>query len=97
MERLNILFQKGRITEDYYDEQYNVLETRLIEYEQHEKYVPIDAYRDLIKTFSGDWQALYLQLDKAHKQAFWKSTIRDIQIDKETHKICGFNFLSNLA
>ncbi len=96
MERLNILFQKGRITEDYYDEQYNVLETRLIEYEQHEKYVPIDAYRDLIKTFSGDWQALYLQLDKAHKQAFWKSTIRDIQIDKETHRICGFNFLTIL-
>lgn len=26
MERLNILFQKGRITESYYDEQYELLE-----------------------------------------------------------------------
>ena len=93
---MNILFQKGRISESYYDEQYAILDARLAEYEKQEKYISLDCYRNLIKTFSGDWQALYTQLDRAHKQAFWKSTIRDIQIDKETHRISGFNFLTIL-
>lgn len=96
MDRLNILFQKGRIKEKYYDEQYDILEKKLSEVEKTSKCVSLDSYRDVIRAFSGNWQDLYLKLDKSHKQAFWKSTIKDIQIDKETHKICGFNFLSNL-
>ncbi len=60
------------------------------------KCVSLESYNDLIRAFSGNWQDLYLKLDKSHKQAFWKSTIRDIQIDRETHQICGFNFLTKL-
>lgn len=96
IDRLNILFQKGRITEKYYDEQYEALDKRLSLCEQEEKCISLEAYRDLIKAFSGNWQDLYYNLDKAHKQAFWKSTIKDIQIDKETHRICGFNFLKKM-
>ncbi|MDE7046915.1 MAG: recombinase zinc beta ribbon domain-containing protein, partial [Lachnospiraceae bacterium] len=96
MDRLNILFQKGRITERYYDEQYELLEKKLSEIDKASKYLSQESYGDLIRAFSGNWQDLYLQLDKPHKQAFWKSTIKDIQIDKETHQICGFNFLANL-
>ena len=95
MDRLNILFQKGRITERYYDEQYEILEKKLSESETIKVPSP-ESYRDVIRAFSGNWQDLYLKLDKSHKQAFWKSTIKDIQIDKDTHKICGFNFLPNL-
>lgn len=97
MDRLNILFQKGRITERYYDEQYELLEKKLSEADKSSKYASLENYRDIIRAFSGNWQELYLQLDKSHKQAFWKSTIKDIQIDKETHQICGFNFLTKLV
>ena len=97
MDRLNLLFQKGRITEKYYDEQYELLERKLTEYDYGDKCVSIESYRDLISAFSGNWQELYLKLDKTHKQAFWKSTIKDIQIDKETHQISGFNFLTKLG
>lgn len=96
MERLNLLFQKGRITENYYEEQYQLLDTQLAEYDRQEKCISIDAYRHLIKTFSGNWQHLYMQLDRQHKQAFWKSTIKEILIDRETHRISGFNFLTIL-
>ena len=96
MDRLNILFQKGRITERYYDEQYELLEKKLSEADKSSKCASLENYRDIIRAFSGNWQELYLQLDKSHKQAFWKSTIRDIQIDKETHRISGFNFLTIL-
>lgn len=97
LDRLNLLFQKGRITEAYYDEQYELLEQKLKDTEYYNKCVSIESYRDLISAFSGNWQELYLKLDKAHKQTFWKSTIKDIQIDKETHQICGFNFLTKLG
>lgn len=93
MERLNILFQKGRITERYYDEQYMLLEKKLDGIQESSKCVSLESYKDIIQAFSGNWQDLYLNLDKPHKQAFWKSTINDIQIDKKTHQICGFNFL----
>lgn len=97
MERLNILFQKGRITEHYYDEQYEALEKKLSEIDNDSKRISTDNYEDLIQTFSGNWQDLYLKLDKSHKQSFWKNTIKDIQIDKETHKISGFNFLTKMV
>lgn len=96
MDRLNLLFQKGRITESYYDEQYEALDKKLAEYTQKDRCMSIENYRALITAFSGNWQELYLSLDKTHKQAFWKSAIRDIQIDPETHQISGFNFLTKL-
>lgn len=96
MDRLNLLFQKGRITEKYYDEQYESLDKKLAACAYPEKCISLESYRDIITAFSGTWQELYHNLDKAHKQAFWKSTIKDIQIDKETHRISGFNFLTKL-
>lgn len=96
MKRLNILFQKGRITEGYYNEQYDILDTQLTEYHKQEKSLAPDASGSLIKSFSGSWRELYGQLDRAHKQTFWKSIVKDIQIHPDTHRICGFNFLTFL-
>lgn len=96
LERLNILFQKLRISEDYYNEQYELLENKLKEYEGTENIVPLSAYDSLLTAFSGNWQEMYAKLDKPHKRAFWKSTIKSIEIDRETHQISGFNFLKQL-
>lgn len=90
MNRLNLLFQKGRISETYYDEQYLLLEKKLAEIPKET--VPAD-YKRLQNTFSGNWMELYESFDNEHKQAFWKSNIRSIQIDEETRKIAGFKFL----
>jgi hypothetical protein len=93
MERLNILFQKGRISDEYYDNQYEMLEAEL----QKESAVPddhsIERYESLAKEFSGDWIDLYEMLDASHKNAFWKRIIKEIQVDKDTHKICGFTLV----
>ena len=97
LERLNILFQKGRITESYYDEQYEQLETKLKEYDCEEESTPLSSYDRLLSTFSGNWQELYASLDKQHKQTFWKGTIKKIDVDPETHQISGFSFLTELV
>lgn len=93
MERLNLLFQKGRITEAYYNEQYENLEKE----KKKEKAPPCNSFPSSCSpsenTFSGSWQDLYFMLDKAHKQAFFKSILKDIQIDKNTRRISGFHFL----
>ena len=95
IDRLNSMYQKGRIKEDYYDEQYAILSARL------EQCLPVPeatidaslaAYRALSEAFSDGWQEMYLALDAAHKKAFWKEIIQEINVDPDTRKICGFQF-----
>jgi hypothetical protein len=92
MERLNILFQKGRITMDYYDEQYTRLEKELSSSEQQD-IVNLESYKNIEKILSGDWHKFYDELDYTHRKAFWKRIIKEIYVDSETHKISGFEFL----
>lgn len=93
LDRLNIMFQKGRISEDFYDREYKRLEneiqeSNLVRFTKIEK-----RYKELSDKFSGDWIEMYKQLDNEHKRAFWKSTISEIHVDEKTHKLCGFKFL----
>ncbi len=93
MERLNLLFQKGRITLDYYDEQYARLERSLLEEQREQNIVSVESYRKLREKISGNWEALYEKLDYEHRKIFWKSIIAEIYIDRDSHKISGFDFL----
>ncbi len=56
LDRLNILFQKGRISESYYDEQYDLLNQKL---KECDKIVPLISYDSLLAALSGDWQEIY--------------------------------------
>lgn len=91
-ERLNIMFLKGRISEKYYDERYAELTEKI---NQHQAAIEIEPknYSALQHKFSGDWLEMYHSLDNLHKQAFWKSVIKEVHFDADTHKIKGFSFL----
>lgn len=93
MDRLNKLYQKGRISDEYYETQYALLEEKI----ESQKLAPAAkiaaAYRAIETEISGDWIDLYKTLDYEHKHTFWKRIIREITIDKDTHKISGFFFL----
>lgn len=93
MERLNILFQKGRISEEYYDSQYEKLEEELSKQTTSSKVTELQSYLSIKKQFSSNWQDLYSSLDLDHKKIFWKSIIKEIHVDKESHKISDFTFL----
>lgn len=93
IDRLNILFQKGRISEEYYDSQYEALSGKLNEIQSEANATNIETYEKLQRTFSGNWLEIYRNLDNAHKNAFWKSTIKSIEIDPDTHKLKGFHFI----
>lgn len=72
LERLNILFQKGRITEEYYDKEYLRLEKELN--------TPIPKPVKL----PTDWRTVYNSLSKEGKRTFWRSFIDRIEIDPFT-------------
>lgn len=92
LQRLNNMYQKGRITEEFYDTEYTRLEEGLKAQEDNTKAVT-ERFCELSNRFSGDWLNLYKKLDNEHKRAFWKSSLAEIYVDAQTHKLSGFRFL----
>lgn len=95
--RLNLMFQKGRISETYYEEEYERLKKKEAALTDPVGLNDlIQKYEQVRLKFSGNWMELYNRLDTEHKNAFWKSFIKSIHIDKNTHKICGFSFIQEV-
>lgn len=93
LERLNLLFQKGRISESYYEKEYEFLDKKLSACIQTPAPALPAEGTSQTDTFTGNWQELYLGLNKSYRQTFWKSIIKDIQINPRTRRINGFHFL----
>ena len=93
LDRLNLMYQKGRISDDYYDEQYDKLNTKLAEALSSENIIPIQAYQPIQNALRDNWKEIYADLDASHKKSFWKSIIKEIYVDEKSRKICGFRFL----
>ena len=92
MSRLNNIYMKGRISESEYDRQYESLEKEL-KSEQQKHAETVEDYGHIIKTFSGNWLDIYKALDPEHKNAFWKKVIKEIVLNKDTHKVDHICFL----
>lgn len=81
MERLNLMFRKGRIGEEEYDTDYLKLEKSLkaIDIEEAPPKKDLDALKGLLET---DYRGLYSQLTKENKKAFWRRIIKEFAIDE---------------
>ena len=90
LDRLNLMYQKGRISEAYYDAQYSALSRQL---EDHDiGIIATESSTPPKKIFSGNWKSVYAELDAEHRNAFWKSIITEIRLDMRTRKISSFQF-----
>ena len=83
---------KGRISEQEYDRQYELLEGRLKE-EAQKRTERVEDYEHILKAFSGNWLDIYQALDAEHKNAFWKKVLKEIVLSKDTHKVDHVCFL----
>lgn len=93
IERLNNMYQKGRIKEDYYDDQYAILSEKLAQCVVPDNTAAlIQTYEAIEDIFAEGWQEMYDKLDISHKKSFWKEVLSEVYVDKDTHKICGFKF-----
>lgn len=73
LSRLNILFQKGRISDEYYEKEYSRLHDRLSVSPASEK------------EFTGTAAELYYSLDEYHKLIFWRSLLDYATVNKDGH------------
>jgi len=83
MDRLNMMFRKGRIEEEEYDKEYLNLERALGKLTATENEQPqgqnLDALKGLLET---DYKTLYDNLDRQHKKAFWRNLIKEFTVDE---------------
>lgn len=82
MDRLNTMFRKGRIEEAEYDTEYYNLEKQLksIDIDEPQTKRDITGLKALLET---DYRSMYNELDKAHKKAFWRNTIKLFTVDAD--------------
>lgn len=82
MDRLNMMFRKGRIDEEEYDTDYMKLEKKLkaIDIEEEPPKRDLDALKGLLET---DYRGLYAELTKENKKAFWRRIIKEFAIDED--------------
>ena len=82
LERLNLMFQKNRITVDYYDAEYARLDKELNEQTGVEKIVRKD-YSYLENVLENGLDSMYSSLSMENRQAFWRHIIDQIHISGE--------------
>ena len=81
LERLNYSWQKGRIKNvEEYDKKYDEIVAKIAEAESTVKEKPKD-FSHIKETLSAGWKGIYEALDNEHKRAFWRSFVKEIQID----------------
>lgn len=93
LNRLNTMYQKGRISEEYYESEYEKLSSAIAGINSQGLEVKQKKILSVAQRFQGDWRKLYLKLDNTHKRAFWKQIIEEINVDPNTRQISGFKFL----
>lgn len=82
MKRLTIAYRKGRIEEDEYDTDYAALEAEIKKLDSADKPVERDLTA-LKKVIESDYKSIYEALDKPHKKAFWRKTIKEFVVGED--------------
>ena len=85
LDRLNTMFLKGRISEEYYDTEYLRLNDLIGQYEASRQ--SHDSAKHLRDVFVSDWKEMYKDLDKLHRKFFWRDVIRQIIVDDNMNVI----------
>lgn len=78
-ERLNYLFEKGRIKIDDYEKKYDDIERKIDSMKAEDKQIDFESVK---KTFSVGWKEMYLSLTPERKKIFLHSTIKEIRISE---------------
>ena len=82
LDRLNLLFQKGRIEWDYYNKEYNKIEKELrkLSSVQSENKRDFTYLENLLKT---NFKDMYASLSPENRRAFWRSIIKQIYLNED--------------
>ncbi|MBD5549520.1 MAG: recombinase family protein [Lachnospiraceae bacterium] len=95
LDRLNNMYQKGRISEEKYDSEYLRITSIIKESEKEMTYIPAakKSFEKIDKALSGNWIEIYQALDRENKRTFWRSIIESMECNTESGTIKSINFL----
>lgn len=81
LDRLNMMFRKGRIPEEEYDCEYMKIEKQIkkLDVEEVPPKKDLDALKGILES---DYKTIYSHLTKENKKAFWRNTIKEFAIDE---------------
>lgn len=88
LDRLNYLFEKGRIDVEEYEEKYSDIELKLSQIVVEHK----TDYEQIKKSLPNNWRDIYNELDAERRQSFWQQLINEIIID-ENRKVIDVSFV----
>lgn len=91
MDRLNLMYQKGRIQEDYYESEYQRLEHELQECNVIPLPQPAAMSPQLQAVLSDDFRSIYQALSPENRKALWRNVIREIHLT-EDHQVDYVDF-----
>ncbi len=84
IDRLNYSWQTGKIRKvEQYESQYAELLEKLEAAEAERKEVPVKDFTHIEAALHEGWQAIYNELDDAHKRSFWRSFVKSIETNWE--------------
>ena len=83
LERLNNMFLKGRISEEYYDTEYERLHSLLNAESDTGAFNSKKTRKELEEIFNRNWVSTYEQLSRENKRAFWQNTIDKITFNED--------------
>lgn len=95
LERLNNMYQKGRISEERYDSEYSRLSALISDHGKTIEYISIThkSLEHIRRSLTGEWVDMYLNLSRENKRSFWRGIIDNIVCDTERGAIRDINFL----
>lgn len=77
LDRLNKLYVKGRITEEYYDSEYERIEKDIKSASKQ----PKRRNEILSDLLNDNWQLAYSEMSREYKRGFWSQIISEIYVD----------------
>ena len=82
LDRLNMMFRKGRIPEEEYDCEYMKIEKQIkkLDVEEVPPKKDLDALKGILES---DYKTIYSHLTKENKKAFWRNTIKEFTLDEQ--------------
>ena len=95
LERLNYMFQKGRLSISDYDSQYQILQSKIKAVNNQSAETTADKLLNVKTLIKDGWREVYNDLDREHKRAFWHSFAREFHIerDRSTYLLVGITLL----
>lgn len=82
LERVNMMFERGRLTLDEYDAKYQAIQNEIADAQREPVIDASEKIKRINALIKSGWREMYNALDREHKRDFWHGVIKYAVIEK---------------